>query len=123
MLRSKISFVDSSRCRTLDEFSGRIVRETSIESFQDLPCKDSHVELVEKLIKDSVSGLTDFEIRDLLKERFGVIIPLSTVSARRNDVNVKYADIISGFVVINVNNETRISPYSNKSCLVWKWKK
>jgi len=99
----------------------RLTTFTSIESYKDLSDKNTQLAYIERLLRLHPEGLSDFQIRKELNKK-SIFIPLSTVSARRNDINKKYVERGVGQVVINVNRETRLNPTTNKSCLVWKWR-
>ena len=73
------------------------VTETSKASYKEV-CTEittqAQVGYVENILRKSSNGITDWELREQLKGR-GVNIPLSSVAARRNDVNKKYAKLYS----------------------------
>ena len=118
-----ISYKESKKCLSLFEFcSGETkVRDTSIESFKDLQDKDKQCKVVEKLLRQAEHGLTDFELRKLLRE-FRIDIPLSSVSARRNDLNRIHAELVSYSVVYGKSGERRRNPITGKLCQVWRWR-
>lgn len=93
----------------------RIVRDTSKESYQNLEDKETQVNIIEDLLKNAKEGLTDFEIKNLLVTSYGISLPKSTISARRNDITRKY-----GRHIIFKTQETRKNKYTKKSCIVWR---
>ena len=95
------------------------VKPSSKEAYKNLDVQDQ-VSIVEDLFKQHVL-LTDFELRSCLKDR-GINIPLSSVSARRNDVNKKYARLLSKTFILD-NGLRKVNPSTNKSCVVWEWRK
>ena len=121
-----LPYLASQGCASLNQFFqpkqkvARLVRETSTESYHNHCDKDSQVMLVEGLLRDAPEGLTDYELREQLILH-GVTLPLSSVSARRNDVNKKHRD--KGLhVVVNVDKESRVNPRSGKRNLVWRYR-
>ena len=120
-----LSYSASQGCLSLNQFTQpkkvkRLVRGTSTESYHNLNNKESLVLMVEELLMNAPEGLTDYELRQELILR-GVTIPLSSVSARRNDVNNKYKSE-KGYVVININKESRVNPLTKKRNLVWRFR-
>jgi len=110
---------------TLNHFfkKGGNVTETSKQSYAEVTTsnqKQAQVGMVENLLKNFSDGLCDFEIQYLLRSQF-VKIPLSSVAARRNDVNKKYMEVYNAHVVIHRDGDYRKNPDTNKSCRVWRW--
>lgn len=97
----------------------KLTQYTSIESYKNLEDQTTQVNYIKKLLERNTEGLCDFQIRkELIKK--GVNIPLSTVSARRNDINKESAEQGRGHLVVNINQEKRLNPSTKKSCLVWR---
>jgi hypothetical protein len=118
-----VSYNASKGCLQLDSFFTRSQRvtETSKESLKNHKDRFSQVRLVEGLLRNAPAGLTDFELQRCVASA-GVILPLSSISARRNDVNQLYKEQ-RGLVVVNVNKESRINPNTGKKNLVWRFLK
>jgi len=122
---SKLSYSASRGCLSLNQFIKpkkvrRLVRETSTESYHNLDNQESQVALVEEVLRNAPEGLTDYELRNELVLH-GVVLPYSSVAARRNDVNKKHK-ALKGHVIININKEQRINPNTLKKNLVWRYK-
>ena len=118
-----VSYEASKGCVSLNQYFTRPqkVRSTSKDSLQNHDDRFSQVRLVELLLKNAPQGLTDCELQQCLRSS-EVFLPLSSVSARRNDVNRLYRET-KGLVVLNIDGEKRKNPQTNKSCLVWRYVK
>lgn len=117
---NKISWNTRKRNADLMSFHKQ-VQSTSKEAYQETePNREKQMEVVEVLFQQAPNGLTDFELQLLLRE-FRIDIPLSTCSARRNDLNNKYVKEFNEEIIINIDNERRKNHHTNMSCLVWRW--
>lgn len=110
---------------TLNDYMPRPQRvtETSKESYKDInldPTTQGQVGYVENILRNREDGCTDWELCQLLKDR-GINIPLSSVAARRNDVNRKYAKTHSTHVVV-WQGDVRENPITRKANRVWRWR-
>jgi hypothetical protein len=116
-----ISYKASEGCVSLDSYFTRAqkVTDTSKESLKNHKDRFSQVRLVEGLLKSAPAGLTDFELKRCM-DSAGVSLPLSSISARRNDVNQLYKEQ-RGLIVVNVNKESRVNPKTGKKNLVWRY--
>jgi len=91
--------------------------------------KDDKVKQIECmfLAYKEMGGLTDSEMRKVLKKHFCLEMPNSTISARRNDINkdhIKACEkkgLYSKQIIINVNKETRYNAATKRHVKVWRY--
>lgn len=104
----------SRGCLTLDRYGrvtkeghDRAVRQTSIMSNQET-LKETQIMRMLELYRVKLDGLTDEEMRIALHDYYGLFMPNSTVSARRNDINknhVRFCDdngLLSSNLIVSV---------------------
>lgn len=87
------SWQASRGCLTLDRFGklrksriSRNVRETSVLSNAETE-KETQIMRMLELYRVNPKGLTDEEMKIKLYDYYDILMPNSTVSARRNDIN------------------------------------
>jgi len=66
-----------------------MIRQTSIWSYQSLKNKEAQCYQIHQIILNH-QPVSDSQIQDYLEKKFGVLLPKSTISARRNDLIKKY---------------------------------
>jgi len=93
------------------------VPDTSREAYHKLEQKDSQCALMLELYQAHPQGFTDDEMRRSLARR-GVVVPNSTVSARRNDINrfVGKALIVTDAKKMNISGRRALVWVFNKYC-------
>lgn len=83
-----------------------MIRGTSLQAREELfqdNVIETQVQQIERHYRETPEGLADFQIKQLLN------IPLSTCSARRNDIPFEFEE-----------NGKIMNPFTGKYCIRWK---
>ena len=106
----------------MDYEIGAKVTETSKLSILNHPLKQSQEELMLSLYAHNSKGFTDFEMKKALLA-YNIIIPLSSIAARRNGINRTMVEKKGCGQVILLYGEIRKNQTTGKFCRVWEYKK
>lgn len=118
----------SQGCLTLDRFGhvkksrlSRVVRETSMLSNAETE-KETQIMRMLELYRVNPAGLTDEEMKISLADYFGIYMPNSTVSARRNDINKNHVRFCDAHGLPSANlivSSDRRPNLTGRSAMVW----
>lgn len=117
-----VSYHASRGCADLNNYSTN-VRLTSVKSNREHENKEDQISLMLEEYKNNPNGITDDEMRIVLKEK-GHKLPNSTISARRNDINDKHLSFCETngfnshtFIISNNKKNNPTPPY--RLAMLW----